>query len=65
MAHTGQADDWKRSLHGEVDFCSRQGGFALKATIEAYWRARGHEVMEVMIVLHNVGFHGATRVGAL
>ena len=40
------------------DFCSRGGAAALKEKIEAYWRERGHDVM---IALHNVGFHPAIR----
>jgi hypothetical protein len=43
---------------GESDFCSRDGAHALKAKIEAYWRERGHNVM---VALHNVGFHPAIR----
>jgi hypothetical protein len=43
---------------GEYDFCSRNGANELKAKIEAYWRARGHNVQ---VVLHNVGFHPAIR----
>lgn len=43
---------------GESDFCSRDGAHALKAKIEAYWRERGHDVM---VALHNVGFHPAIR----
>ena len=42
----------------EADFCSREGAETLKAKIEAYWRERGHNVM---IALHNVGFHPAIR----
>lgn len=42
----------------ETDFCSRDGALALKLKIEAYWRERGHDVM---IALHNVGFHPAIR----
>jgi len=41
-----------------ADFCSREGANALKEKIEAYWRDRGHNVM---IALHNVGFHPAIR----
>jgi hypothetical protein len=40
------------------DYCSRDGALALKTKIEAYWRERGHDVM---IALHNVGFHPAIR----
>ncbi|WP_239590841.1 hypothetical protein [Vitreimonas flagellata] len=40
------------------DYCSREGAVALKAKIEAYWRERGQDVM---IALHNVGFHPAIR----
>jgi hypothetical protein len=43
---------------GESDYCSRDGAMALKARIEAYWRERGQDVM---IALHNVGFHPAIR----
>lgn len=43
---------------GESDYCSRDGALALKAMIEAYWRERGQDVM---IALHNVGFHPAIR----
>ena len=42
----------------ESDFCSREGAAALKAKIEAYWRERGQNVM---ISMHNVGFHPAIR----
>lgn len=27
------------------DWCNREGAYALKAQIEAYWRERGHDVM--------------------
>jgi hypothetical protein len=53
-----EAEDWKGAPRGETDFCSREGAAALKSQIEAYWRERGQEVM---IVLHNVGFHPAIR----
>jgi hypothetical protein len=43
---------------GESDYCSRDGAMALKEKIEAYWRDRGQDVM---IALHNVGFHPAIR----
>jgi hypothetical protein len=47
------------SPHGELaDYCSREGAQALKDKIEAYWRDRGQNVM---IALHNVGFHPAIR----
>ncbi len=42
----------------EPDYCSRDGALNLKNKIEAYWRDRGHNVM---IALHNVGFHPAIR----
>lgn len=51
-------EDWKGLGQGETDYCSREGATALKAKIEAYWRERGQNVM---IVLHNVGFHPAIR----
>lgn len=43
---------------GESDFCSKDGALALKEKIEAYWRERGQNVM---LSLHNVGFHPAIR----
>ena len=42
----------------ETDYCSRDGAIALKAKIESYWRERGQEVM---LSLHNEGFHPAIR----
>jgi hypothetical protein len=42
----------------QADFCSREGAVALKAKIEAYWRERG---LDVLLSLHNVGFHPAIR----
>lgn len=42
----------------QADFCSREGAAALKAKIEAYWRERG---LDVLLSLHNVGFHPAIR----
>jgi hypothetical protein len=41
-----------------ADYCSREGALNLKSKIEAYWRERGQDVM---IALHNVGFHPAIR----
>lgn len=41
------------------DFCSQTGAQELKARIEAYWRARGNDVM---VVLEDAGFHPAIRV---
>ncbi len=41
-----------------ADYCSREGAQALKEKIEAYWRERGQNVM---LSLHNVGFHPAIR----
>lgn len=41
-----------------ADYCSREGALNLKSKIEAYWRERGQNVM---IALHNVGFHPAIR----
>ena len=41
-----------------ADYCSRAGAESLKAKIETYWRDRGQNVM---IALHNVGFHPAIR----
>jgi hypothetical protein len=53
-------DAWEKFTpsRGESDYCSRDGAMALKAKIEAYWRERGQEVM---VALHNVGFHPAIR----
>lgn len=54
-------DDWSAfgALPGELaDHCSREGATELKKKIEAYWRDRG---FDVMVVLHNVGFHAAIR----
>lgn len=42
----------------EADYCSREGASALKMKIEAYWRERGQDVL---LSLHNVGFHPAIR----
>lgn len=52
--------DWESLTlgRGESDYCSREGAMALKQMIEAYWRERGQDVM---IALHNVGFHPAIR----
>ena len=46
------------AARGESDFCSKEGALALKEKIEAYWRERGQNVM---LSLHNVGFHAAIR----
>ncbi|HWA00975.1 MAG TPA: hypothetical protein VG841_11750 [Caulobacterales bacterium] len=56
-------DDWNAfsgQIHArpETDYCSRDGAAALKEKIEAYWRERGQDVM---LSLHNVGFHPAIR----
>lgn len=61
MDHSeGDFEGWasNASHHEPGDFCSRDGAVALKEKIEAYWRDRGHNVM---IALHNVGFHPAIR----
>jgi hypothetical protein len=34
---------------GEADFTCQAGANELKARIEAYWRARGHEVQVMLI----------------
>lgn len=54
------SEDWVSAggAREPSDYCSRDGALALKAKIEAYWAERGHEVM---IALHNVGFHPAIR----
>jgi hypothetical protein len=49
---------WAAQSRGESDFCSKEGAAALKAKIEAYWRERGQDVV---LSLHNVGFHPAIR----
>ncbi len=41
-----------------LDYCTRDGADVLRRKIEAYWKARG---CEVMVTLHNVGFHPAIR----
>ena len=52
-------DSWSVGRGGEpADYCSREGAQTLKDKIEAYWRERGQNVM---INLHNVGFHPAIR----
>ena len=52
-------DSWSvPRVGGEADYCSREGAQALKDKIEAYWRERGQNVM---VNLHNVGFHPAIR----
>lgn len=52
------ANDREDREYVEFDFCSRTGAAALKTKIEAYWRERGQNVI---ISLHNVGFHPAIR----
>jgi hypothetical protein len=55
------ADDWQSAAptYGEpADYCSKEGAASLKEKIEAYWRERGYEVM---VAMHNVGFHPAIR----
>jgi hypothetical protein len=49
---------WAGSRGEPADYCSRDGAHALKDKIEAYWRERGQNVM---VALHNVGFHPAIR----
>ncbi len=64
LQRDGESEDWvpgagAGSIGREPsDYCSREGALALKAKIEAYWAERGHNVM---IALHNVGFHPAIR----
>ena len=48
----------RNAPHEPADYCSREGAVALKEKIEAYWRDRGQDVM---LSLHNVGFHPAIR----
>jgi hypothetical protein len=56
-SHSDENRSWATS--GEpADYTSREGALALKQKIEAYWRERG---MDVMLSLHNVGFHPAIR----
>ena len=60
----GNADDSWRELSASrfepepADYCSRSGAQTLKERIESYWRERGQDVM---LSLHNVGFHPAIR----
>lgn len=49
---------WSADGREPADYCSRNGAQALKDKIEAYWRERGQNVM---VALHNVGFHPAIR----
>ena len=63
IQNVGGGDDYNSwealtPSRGESDYCSRDGAMALKEKIEAYWRERGQNVM---IALHNVGFHPAIR----
>jgi len=64
LQRDGQTEDWVAgagagsSGREPSDYCSREGALALKAKIEAYWAERGQNVM---IALHNVGFHPAIR----
>ena len=57
FADQPETDEW-RPTGDEADYCSQHGASALKAMIEAYWAARGQQVM---VALHNVGFHPAIR----
>jgi hypothetical protein len=59
-SHAEDLNAWSVETGGHegADYCSRAGAQALKDKIEAYWRERGHNVM---IALHNVGFHPAIR----
>ncbi len=43
---------------GLIDYCTRDGADSLRRKIEAYWKERGSDVM---VTLHNVGFHPAIR----
>jgi hypothetical protein len=68
FAMAGPANSrWEDRLYGAAhngrdneppDYCSQAGALALKEKIEAYWRERGQNVM---LSLHNVGFHPAIR----
>ncbi len=58
VAEEGDAEPWLRSARQPADYCSHNGAEALKAMIEAYWAERGQQVM---VSLHNVGFHPAIR----
>lgn len=46
------------SAAGMMDYCTREGADALRRRIEAFWKERGYDVM---VTLHNVGFHPAIR----
>lgn len=60
--HVERADEsldaWVAGGREPADYTSREGAMALKAKIEAYWRERGKDVL---VALHNVGFHPAIR----
>lgn len=53
-----QSAEFVRAPREQADYCSQAGALALKAAIEAYWRARGHEVM---VGLAATGFDPAVR----
>ena len=55
----GTDDALVQALHYQAGDADQPASFqALKAKIEAYWRERGQDVM---LSLHNVGFHPAIR----
>lgn len=43
---------------GLLDYCTHAGADVLRRKIESYWKERG---CDVMVTLHNVGFHPAIR----
>lgn len=51
---SGVSDD----LVASGDYMGRSGAVVLACQIEAYWRARGHEIK---VVLVEAGFHPAVR----
>ena len=61
QGYENPTDSWTQLVairETETDYCSRDGAVALKAKIESYWRDRGQDVM---LSLHNEGFHPAIR----
>lgn len=48
----------RREMREVADYCTHEGALTLKARIEAYWAARGHQVM---VGLSGAGFDVAVR----
>lgn len=48
----------RRELREVADYCTQEGALTLKARIEAYWAARGHQIM---VGVAGAGFDAAVR----